>query len=234
MRLDKRLCLEAGLTRSQARRLVYAGRVTVDGAPVRDAGQPVTEGTEIALDGVRLAHPDGPCFLMLNKPRGFVCSTSDPDHPTVLDLLPPTWRARNPHPAGRLDLDATGLVLLTSDGDWSHRVTSPSTGCPKTYRVTLAEPLAGGAGAALEAGMMLRGERRSTRPAKIRVLSPTEVSITVTEGRYHLVKRLFAAIGNRVVHLHRERIGKIGLDPGLGPGECRPLTRGEIEGVTSR
>jgi 16S rRNA pseudouridine516 synthase len=164
---------------------------------------------------------------MLHKPADYVCSTDDPLHPTVLALLDMADR-RDLHTAGRLDLDATGLVLVTDDGAWSHRVTSPRHPRPKVYRVELAEPLTEAAAEQLRTGVHLHGERRPTRPAQVEALSERQVQLTIEEGRYHQVKRMFAAVGNRVLTLHRERIGCVALDPGLAPGEWRPLTAEEV------
>ena len=132
------------------------------------------------------------------------------------------------HIAGRLDIDATGLVLLTDDGDWSHRVTSPRHKVPKTYRVTLETPLDDEAAATLRAGVALRNEPRRCAPAALERLAGNIWRVTITEGKYHQVKRMFAAVGNRVLALHRERIGALMLDPDLAPGAYRPLAADEI------
>jgi 16S rRNA pseudouridine516 synthase len=167
---------------------------------------------------------------MLNKPQGYVCSTDDPDHPTVLYFLEePT--AYKLHAAGRLDIDTTGLVLMTDDGQWSHRITSPRHHCEKTYLVTLESPLADDTAAQFTAGVQLHNEKDLTKPATLEVVSECQVRLTISEGRYHQVKRMFAAVGNHVVALHRERIGAIVMDEDLGEGEYRPLTAEEIASV---
>jgi len=226
MRLDRRLSQAAGLTRSEAQRAVRAGRVAVDGAPVRDAALKVGEGAAVTIDGAPVG-PRRPRYLMLHKPSGCVCATSDGLHPTVLDLLTPSERD-GLHVVGRLDLDVTGLVLLTDDGDWSHRVTAPRRKCPKTYLAELAAPIGDDALAALRRGVRLRGDDRDTAPAAAERLAPARVRITVTEGRYHQVKRMFAAVGNRVTGLHREGVGPVALDPRLAPGGWRALTEDEV------
>lgn len=167
---------------------------------------------------------------MLHKPAGCICATADGVHPTVLDLLPPAERP-GLHVAGRLDLDVTGLVLLTDDGDWSHGVTAPRHKCPKTYVAELGAPIGDDALDGLRRGVRLRGEREDTRPARVERLGPARVRITVTEGRYHQVKRMFAAVGNRVTVLHRERVGRLALDPALPPGAWRALTPEEVAGL---
>jgi 16S rRNA pseudouridine516 synthase len=228
-RLDRLLSHAAGLTRSAARQLIRAGRVAIGDAVARDPAAQVDATASLRLAGRAIARPV-PRYLMLHKPVGCVCATSDGLHPTVLDLLPAGERA-GLHAAGRLDLDVTGLVLLTDDGAWSHRVTAPRRKCPKTYRAELAEPIAEEALAALRRGVALRGEARPTRPATVVRLGPAQVQITVTEGRYHLVKRMFAAVGNRVTALYRERIGPVALDPALPPGGWRALSAEEVDGL---
>jgi len=229
VRLDRLLSHAAGLTRSEAQRAVRVGRVAVDGEPARDPAVKVAEGAAVTLDGAPVG-PRGPRYLMLHKPAGCVCATSDGLHPTVLDLLPPAER-NGLRVVGRLDLDVTGLVLLTDDGDWSHRVSAPRRKCPKTYLADLASPIGEPALAALRRGVRLRGEERDTRPAVVERLGPARVRITVTEGRYHQVKRMFAAVGNHVTALHRERIGLVALDPELLPGAWRNLTADEVAGL---
>ena len=137
------------------------------------------------------------------------------------------------HAAGRLDIDTTGLVLMTDDGQWSHRITSPRHHCEKTYLVTLESPVADDTAEQFARGVQLHNEKDLTKPAVLEVITPTQVRLTISEGRYHQVKRMFAAVGNHVVELHRERIGAIKLDDDLEPGEYRPLTEDEIASVNS-
>jgi 16S rRNA pseudouridine516 synthase len=229
MRLDRYLSNATLLSRSQAREAIKGGRVAVNGEPVRQAARPVPLGAAVALDGEMLGLP-GYRYFMLNKPPGYVCATEDRQHSTVLELLhEPVIEGL--HVAGRLDIDVTGLVLVTDDGAWSHRVTSPRHKCAKTYRAALAEPLAEAAVRRLREGIMLRGEKRPTRPAGVALITPQQVRLTISEGRYHQVKRMFAAVGNRVLSLHREGIGDLTLDPQLDPGDYRPLTPAEVEAL---
>jgi 16S rRNA pseudouridine516 synthase len=132
------------------------------------------------------------------------------------------------HIAGRLDIDSSGLVLVTDDGQWSHRITAPSNHCPKTYYVTLAEPLTVEQASSLAVGLLLKGESKVTKPATVEKVSEHELRLTITEGRYHQVKRMFAALGNHVVALHRLSIGGLALDSSLLPGAYRSLTTEEI------
>jgi 16S rRNA pseudouridine516 synthase len=222
MRLDRFVSQAAGVSRADARDLVRRGRVQVDGIAEKRPAAAVSERAEVHLDGLPLATPQ-PLYLMLHKPAGVVSATVDDRQPTVNSLLPAPL-ARRVHPVGRLDKATTGLLLLTDDGAWSHRITAPRYHCAKVYRATLAEALVADAAERLAAGLMLRGEARPVRPARLQRLSATEVRIEVTEGRYHLVRRLFAALGNRVLTLHRERVGGVSLDPQLRPGQWRRLT----------
>lgn len=228
MRLDRFISQSTGNSRREARKLIRHGCVEVGGQIVREIAFDI--GTQsVQLDGHTL-RPLGPLYLMLHKPVGVISATRDGRQATVLDLVPPDF-AQRIHPVGRLDKDTSGLLLLTDDGGWSHRVTSPRHACPKVYHAVLAEPLCDGAEVRLANGLSLRGEHRPTRPVEVERLGDREVRVTVTEGRYHLVRRLFAALGNRVVSLHRERVGGICLDVGLAPGDWRMLEECERDSV---
>jgi 16S rRNA pseudouridine516 synthase len=231
-RLDRFLSQAARLTRSQSRGYIRRGRVMVDGVSVRDPGLRLDAGAEVCLDGRPVALPQ-PLYLMMHKPCGLLSATRDGQQQTVLSLLPEALAARL-HLVGRLDKDTSGLLLLSDDGDWSHRISSPRHHCPKVYRAELAEPLPADAGERLARGMRLRGEEKPCAPALLCRLGERQVRITVTEGRYHLVRRLFAALGNRVLRLHRERIGGLPLDPALQPGQWRQLSPAECAAVFAR
>lgn len=230
MRLDKFLSQHLGISRALVLRELRGKRVTVDGEIIKQGSFQLLPQHEVRFDGNPLQQIIGLRYFMLHKPQGYVCSTDDPDHPTVLYFMDEPVPDKL-HAAGRLDIDTTGLVLMTDDGQWSHRITSPKHHCEKTYRVTLAEPLSGDAARQITEGVMLHGETLPTRPAVLEALSETEVRLTISEGRYHQVKRMFAATGNRVATLHRESIGAIVLDENLQPGEYRPLTREEIDSI---
>ncbi|WKD48393.1 16S rRNA pseudouridine(516) synthase RsuA [Microbulbifer spongiae] len=229
IRLDKAVSQVTGLSRSDAKRAAKAQRISVNDQVVTDPTVKVQASDSLCLDGVPLLKP-GPRYIMLNKPMGYVSATKDPKHPTVLDLIeePNTGRL---HIAGRLDIDTTGLVLLTDDGQWSHKVTSPNHHCAKTYHAQLADKIEAMAVAKFAKGIWLNSERRRTRPAKLQILLANEARVTIGEGRYHQVKRMFAALGNKVLALHREKIGDISLDETLGEGEYRFLTPDEIASV---
>ncbi|MDX1756354.1 MAG: pseudouridine synthase [Marinobacter sp.] len=229
MRLDHFVAKASGLSRKDAKRAIGRGAVSVDGSPCRQAASQVAPTQTVCLDGQPLS-PPGPRYLMLNKPVGVVSSTGDEPHPSALSLIPAELRP-DLRLVGRLDLDTTGLLLLTNDGQWSHRVTSPRRRCPKTYRVTLADAIAPTALEQLRQGVELRNDPQPTAPAEVIQLGPRSIELTLVEGRYHQVKRMLAAVGNRVVGLHRTRIGDIQLDPALAPGEFRPLTEAEVGSV---
>ncbi|EKO3564185.1 MULTISPECIES: 16S rRNA pseudouridine(516) synthase RsuA [Vibrio] len=229
MRLDKFLCDALGTTRKESTQLLKSGDVTVDGIVRKSGSCQVTELSQVEWQG-RALTLSGPRYIMLHKPQGYVCSHEDSFNQTAFVLLDEA-NQRDLHFAGRLDVDTTGLVLITDDGQWSHRVTSPKHHCEKTYRVWLADPITAEYTEQFAKGIELRGERDLTRPAQLEIIDQQQVLLTIHEGKYHQVKRMFAALGNKVVGLHRERVGDIVLDPGLEPGESRYLTESEIASV---
>lgn len=227
MRLDKFLCDCSDLTRSLAGKLIRQGEVKVDGIVVKQPAFHITEQSLVEFDGIELTLSQGNRYFMLHKPQGYVCSNEDPDHPTVFFLLDEPGMGRL-HVVGRLDLDTTGLVLITDDGQWSHRITSPRHECAKTYRVWLADPIAPGTAEQFAEGVLLRSEKEKTRPAQLEILGECEARLTIHEGKYHQVKRMFAAVGNKVIGLHREQIGALALEETLEPGEYRELSAAEV------
>jgi len=229
MRLDRFLSHSAGLPRSRAKALIARQRVRVDGVVVRDPATTVTEGQVIQLDEQELSWPR-PYYVMLHKPTGVVCSTTDPSHTPVHLLIDRPW-ASELHAAGRLDADSTGLVLLTSDGEWSHRITSPRHHCDKSYLVELARPLDGALVQRFAEGIVLNDDPTPTLPAQLEILGENQARVILREGRYHQVRRMFAACGNHVTALHRERIGPVTLDASLAPGGWRELTAQEVEAL---
>lgn len=229
MRLDKFICESTSLTRSLAKKALHRGDVTCDGIIVKDSGFKVIDSHEICLNG-ELLSVIGPRFIMLNKPTETICSTIDEEYPSVLGLID-IPKTQELHIAGRLDVDTTGLVLITSDGQWSHKIASPKKECGKRYLVQLADPLTDELIEQFAHGIALRNEDGLTKPARLEILDSHQARLTITEGKYHQVKRMFAAMGNKVVGLHRECVGKIALDDTLAPGEWRYLTQEEIASV---
>ena len=177
------------------------------------------------LDG-KVLTPRNFRYIMLNKPTDVICSNVDENYPSVFNLLD-VDRADELHIAGRLDADTTGLVLITDDGHWSFNLTSPKNKCEKIYKVVLSRPIVSDAGKRFSEGVLLQGESQSTLPAKLQIIDQYTVYLTLTEGRFHQVKRMFAAIGNRVKTLHRQQIGKLELDVEMG--HWRSLTQTEVE-----
>lgn len=227
MRLDKFICDSTGLTRSQAGKVIRQGLVTLNGNKVKQAAIQVKENDAVCLDGEPI-NIIGLRYFMLHKPDGYVCSTDDPDHPTVFTLMDEPIIERL-HTVGRLDLDTTGLVLITDDGQWSHRISSPKHHVAKTYRAWTADPIPASAVQLFADGIMLRNEKNITLPATLEIVGECEALLTIQEGRYHQVKRMFAAIGNKVVQLHREKIGGVQLPDDLAEGEYRELTAEQLE-----
>jgi 16S rRNA pseudouridine516 synthase len=235
-RLDRLLANLGYGSRRDVQALVSAGKVTLDGAPIKDAGQKVAVTADLPsrmkIRGVPV-DPPAPLVLIMHKPLGVVCSHRE-DGERIYDLLPKRWQIRDPalSSVGRLDKDTSGLILITDDGDFLHRVISPKRHVPKVYRAVLDRPLTGTEGAAFASGtLMLEGEEKPLLPAQLEVLGEREARLTITEGRYHQVRRMFAAVGNHVVGLHRERIGGIALPDDLEPGQHRILTAAQAETV---
>jgi len=230
MRLDKALSL-AGHTRSEAKKLISQGRVCVNGTPVRDPGLHV-KPEEVLVDGRGIAAEEE-IYLMIHKPAGVVTATEDKRLPTVVSLLPENLQRRKIGPVGRLDRDVTGLVLLTTDGQLAHRLISPKWKAEKTYRAVCEGKLNKLDALAFAAGLELSDF--TAKPAKMEILSAGEeesvADVTLTEGKFHQVKRMFIAVGHPLKELKRLRIGCVHLDESLAPGQFRRLTAEEIEGL---
>lgn len=235
-RLDRLLANLGYGSRRDVQALVSAGKVTLDGVAIKDAGLKIAVTADLPqrmkIRGVAV-DPPAPLVLIMHKPLGVVCSHRE-DGERIYDLLPKRWQIRDPalSSVGRLDKDTSGLILITDDGDYLHRVISPKRHVPKVYRAVLDRPLTGTEGAAFASGtLLLEGEEKPLLPAELEVLGEREARLTITEGRYHQVRRMFAAVGNHVVGLHRERIGGIALPDDLAPGEHRILTAAQAEDV---
>ena len=226
MRLDKAAAM-AGLTRSQARKAIASGRVRVAGQAVTDPSMQV-DPTQVSVDGAAV-EPPRDIYLMIHKPAGVVTATEDRRLPTVLDLLPEALRMRKPGPVGRLDRDVTGLVLMTTDGQLAHRLISPKWKAEKLYRARCEGRLTDGDVDAFASGLQLSDF--TAKPAGMSIIEAADdeslADVTLTEGKFHQVKRMFAAIGHPLIALERRRIGTVSLDPALAPGEWRMLTEDE-------
>ena len=233
LRLDRLLANLGYGSRREVQQLAAAGLVVLDGAPLRDVGGriPLTSDlpTRMTVQGAAIDPPPG-MVLMLHKPLGVTCSHKEAG-PLVYDLLPTRWRRRDPalSTIGRLDKETSGLLLLTDDGTLLHKVISPRSHMPKRYLTTLDRPLTGTEGAAFASGtLLLEGEDKPLAPAVLEALDDHRAYLTVTEGRYHQVRRMFAAVGNHVTALHRDRIGGLALPDDMAPGQWRLLAAPDI------
>jgi 16S rRNA pseudouridine516 synthase len=223
MRVDQILARYGYCSRSEARYWVRGGRIQVQGAPVKDAAQkaPVAD---VLIDGQAVDAPNG-LLVLLNKPVDTVCSHDPADGPRIYDLLPQRWLRRNPPitSVGRLDKDTTGVLLLTDQGTLVHQWTSPRHKVPKVYEVETNGPLTSDMIAVFAGGtMVLDGETTPCLPAKLEILGPTQARLELVEGRYHQVKRMFAAFGCEVLKLHRSSFGSFTVE-GMAPGEWKLL-----------
>lgn len=229
-RLDKRLANTRKWSRKEARELIRAGRVRVDGGVCRTPEQKVEETAPVAVDGVPIAG-GGPVYLMLNKPAGVVSSTDEPGAATVLDLLGEEWQNRGLFPAGRLDKDTEGLLLITNDGPLAHRLLSPRRHVDKVYYVEVDGVLDGADVEAVRAGITL-ADGTVCQPGELEPLPGGRAAhITLREGKYHQAKRMLAARGKPVTYLKRVQFGPLVLDGDLPKGGCRALTEGELEAL---
>jgi 16S rRNA pseudouridine516 synthase len=224
MRLDKFICKSTELSRTEASAQLQSGQVTIDNRVFCNGAVQVHPHHVVALAGTILAlRPFR--YLLMHKPANTLCSNVDGNYPSILNYIDVDKKSEL-HIAGRLDADTTGLVLLTDDGSWTYKVITPDAQCEKVYRVRLRDEITTDAILKLEQGVMLQGLDKPTLPAKIEILAPREVLLTITQGKFHQVKRMFRAVGNRVRALHREKIGCVSLD--VDVGEWRHLTEAEI------
>ena len=227
-RLDRLLANLGYGSRREVNILVRDGKVLLDGQAVKDAGAKVAVSAELParlLIQGKPVDPPAPLTLVMHKPLGVVCSHREPGR-SVYELLPARWRARVPalSSVGRLDLDTTGLLLITDDGPFLHRVISPKAKIAKRYLATLDRALSGDEAALFASGtLMLESETEPLAPAVLEPITATSAYLTITEGRYHQVRRMFAAVGNHVMGLHRDRIGALELPDNLAPGAWRIL-----------
>ncbi|MGN7444080.1 pseudouridine synthase [Pseudomonas sp. FP215] len=230
MRVDRFLSNLPQFNRKQVRLLLVERRVTVEGVAVSDPHHDVREFSQVCVDGEILQAGKPARYFMLHKPQGCVSATSDPQHPTVLDLLDEPDKA-DLHIAGRLDFNTTGLMLITNDGQWSRRLTQPQTKLPKVYHVQTEQDIGPEYAVTFAAGVYFAFEDLTTQPAELVRLGPRTARLSIIEGRYHQVKRMFGHFDNKVTGLHRERMGPLVLDASLAPGQYRPLTDDEIRQV---
>lgn len=234
-RLDKIVACVLQCGRKEAGKLIRSGEISVDGVVKKDPSTKVfPEKEKITLSGKELCFKKN-IYIMMNKPAGVVSSTDD-GGVTVIDILPEELVRRGLFPAGRLDKDTTGFVLITDDGDFAHRMLAPKSHVDKEYQVTLAEPLEEGAEDKFKEGLIL-GDGYHCLPAETQCIDGGErlrFKVILHEGKYHQIKRMFASCGNKVVALHRTAIGGVCLDTSLKAGECRELTPDELKRIMGK
>jgi 16S rRNA pseudouridine516 synthase len=225
-RLDRFISIKAGVAKSDVRLLLAQKRIFVNGHTATDVSQPIDQFSHVVLDDQVLQN-NIRRYYMLNKPIGIVSATKDDQHTTVMDLFKEEDTA-DLHIVGRLDLHSSGLLLLTNDGDWSRALMSPENKVAKVYEVTVEHPITNECIQAFANGMYFSYEDITTKPAKLERISECIARVTLEEGRYHQIKRMFGRFRNPVLALHRVSIGEIKLDDGLAPGEYRVLRENEI------
>ena len=221
-RLDRFISEKLGINRRDVRPLLAQKRVLVDGDLATDMNQVIDDFSHVICDD-RVLRANKPVYVMMNKPIGVVSATKDEQHKTVVDLLDRSDKEQL-HIVGRLDFNSSGLLLLTNDGRWSRQLSAPENKVTKLYRVTLDKPVTEDYIQAFAEGMYFPFEGITTRPAKLCILSEYEAEITLTEGRYHQIKRMFGRFNNEVLTLHRLAVGQLSLDSSLSPGQSRELT----------
>jgi len=229
-RLDKILASQGTLSRKDVKEIIKKGRVTVNGNIVKDSAVKIdSEKDKVCIDGECLTLKKH-IYIMLNKPKGVVSASESDTDETVVDLVPEELFRKGLFPAGRLDKDTTGFVLITDDGDFAHRILSPKNHIFKTYLARLEHSLTKSDILMIESGITL-ADGTVLKEAKVEIIEESEhpvVQIMICEGKYHQVKRMFAAAGNKVVELHRSMMGDLALDDNLNPGECREITAEEL------
>ena len=236
MRLDKYLCEAGHGTRSQVKKLLKSGVVTINGRTARKPEEKIEKSDTVAVSGKELSVSEQE-YWMLHKPSGYVSATEDKRFPTVIELLPEEAR-RDLFPVGRLDRDTEGLLLLTNDGKLAHYLLSPKRHVDKVYYAKVRGKVAEEQVEAFREGVDI-GDEKKTLPAVLEVLKcvpagdtfESEVRVTLREGRYHQIKRMFAALACEVVYLKRLSMGSLKLDESLAPGDCRLLTEKETEAL---
>jgi len=227
VRLDRLIAKHCGKGRREVRGILAGGAAEVNGVVVLNGRADVGEFEKVTLDG-EVLQDRRPIYVMLNKPAGCVGATVDDEHPTVMEFLGDAFGAETLHIAGRLDKESTGLLLLTNDGKWSRDIGLPEESHGKVYLVETESGIADDTAEKFSAGIYFGYEDITTGPAQLEVIAERQARLTIYEGKYHQVKRMFHAVGNRVISLHRERVGRIELDPDLAPGEWRELQADEV------
>lgn len=230
-RLDKIISNRTGISRKDAKSAISSGKVIVSGNVIRSSDYKVGENEEIILDGKKISG-NAHVYIVLNKPKGYVSATEDPQQKTVIELVPPELFRNGIFPAGRLDKDTTGLMIITDDGDFAHRILAPKKHVPKKYAVTLDLPVTEEMKIGFENGIELSDG--ICKSAKLFKTGEYTCEVTLSEGRYHQIKRMFGCFGAKVTELHRLSMGGFSLPENLLPGECRELSEKELALIESK
>ncbi|MGB0895280.1 MAG: pseudouridine synthase [Parashewanella sp.] len=228
-RLDRFISRTLQINRKHVRKMLAEGRVIVDGETARDIALPIDEFTTVQCDG-KLLQQNTPIYILLNKPIGVVSATKDDQHKTVIDLLEHPQK-NELHIVGRLDLNTSGLLLLTNDSRWSSKLMLPENKVEKHYLVTLEKPISNEYIEAFAGGMHFEFEDIITKPVKLEIMNDFQAKVILTEGRYHQIKRMFGRFRNPVIGLHRYRIGGLELDTRIDVGESRLLNQDEVNSI---
>ncbi|WP_286232610.1 16S rRNA pseudouridine(516) synthase [Thalassotalea sediminis] len=231
-RLDKRVSLELDINKKKVKYLLAKQLITVNGKVIKDADLIVNRFSKITIEENTLPY-DCPCYLMLNKPKGVVSATKDDKHRTVIDLIDHPKR-EDLHIVGRLDLNSSGLVLLTNDSQWSESITNPLSKVEKHYIVTVEKPITSDYINAFANGIYFQFEDIVTLPVTLTIISSHKALVILNEGKYHQIKRMFGRFKNKVLSIHRISVGNIALDTQLGIGKWRILTDEEINNVKKK
>ena len=232
-RLDKILSTQLNISRTDAKQMIKKGRVSVNGIPAKSGDVKVADADIVAVDGNKISYSRF-VYIMMNKPKGVISASDGKGEKTVVDLVPSDMQRRGLFPAGRLDKDTTGFVLLTDDGEFAHSILAPSRHIDKTYVVTLDKPVTPEAVADFRSGMDLNGERLLQADAEIISEDATVCRVVLRQGLYHQIKRMFKKHGLTVLELKRVKMGNLPLDDSLLPGECRYLSQKELDLICSR
>lgn len=228
-RIDKIIASQGQYSRSEVKKLIKGGRVTLDGRVLKSSDEKADPSVStIAIDGKAIGYKKH-IYIMLNKPQGVVSATDDRDHETVIDLIPKQLKRDGLFPAGRLDADTVGFVLITDDGDFAHRILSPKNHVMKTYHATLQRELTQEDIDSFRDGVELK-DGTLCLEAEVSAMDGDEpmAQVKICEGKYHQVKRMFAALGNKVLYLKRVKMGGLSLDESLAEGQCREITPEEL------
>lgn len=234
-RLDRFISIQLAVNARDVKLMLAQKRIIVDGAIATDTQQLIDEFSHVVFDD-QVLQANSPHYIMMNKPIGVVSATKDAQHKTVIDLLTNTpllspAECQSLHIVGRLDLNSSGLLLLTNDGRWSRRLTSPEKKITKLYRVTVENPITTDYISAFSEGMYFAFEGITTRPVKLEIMSDYVAELSLVEGRYHQIKRMFGRFRNPVLKLHRMAVGNLLLDPTLVPGQSRMLNQDEVNNI---